>query len=362
MVVLEASAYYLKKALVYSARSLFPVFFALCIWLQLCPIVGRAQRTTSPTAPETVVATVNGKEILASQLEAEIRPQLMQLEEQVRKLRQAVIAKMIDNLLISGAAAQERTTVETYLRRYVEDVTVDEREVDSALRSRPELGPAVLPAEARYRTRRTLEDGKRGEALRRRLGELRRRANIRNHLLEAGANVNLLEGRFASHGSENPKATVVVFWDYQCQFCRDAQHELASMVRRWPTDARVVFRHFPLPSHSRAVGAAKAAVCASRQRLFWPYHERLMVPGADLRPEGLVHVARDLNADLPAFEQCLLAVETEEQLKADIEVARAAYVDGTPTIFLNNVRVLSIRALVAEVEKLIGSRVAKEIP
>lgn len=155
--------------------------------------------------------------------------------------------------------------------------------------------------------------------------------------------------------------TLVVFWDYQCPFCRDAHRELASVVGRWPAEVRVVFRHFPLPSHPRAMEAAKAAVCASRQHLFWSYHERLMVPGADLRPEGLVHLARDLKADLPAFERCLLAVETAEQVKTDMELARAAHVDGTPTVFLNN-RILSIQSLASEVEKMTGSRAAKERP
>ncbi len=357
---LAAWVYSLRSMLVHGSRALLLDLLALCICFQLRPVLGWAQITTPPVGSDSIIATVNGEVILASQLESEIRPQLAQLEEQARKLRQAVAGKMIDNLLIAQAAAREGTTVEAYLRRHVEEVTVDEREVDLALRSRRELGPAVLPAEARYRTRRNLEDAKRGEALRRLLAELRRRAEIRNYLLDAAASINLLEGEFASHGSEKPTVTIVVFWDYQCPFCRDAHRELASVVKRWPAEVRLVFRHFPLPRHPRAMEVAKAAVCASRQNLFWSYHERLMVPGVDLSPEGLVQLARDLKADLPTFERCLLAVETEEKVKADMELARAVHVDGTPTIFLNNLRIVSIQSLASEIEKMTGPRAAKE--
>ena len=45
-------------------------------------------------------------------------------------------------------------------------------------------------------------------------------------------------------------------------------------------DVRVVFRHFPLPSHNNSLLAAQAAEAAGLQDKFWDMHELLFTQQA----------------------------------------------------------------------------------
>ena len=86
---------------------------------------------TSPVLADTV-ATVNGEAITTQQLENVVRPQLAAVEERVRQMRQAALAKLIDNLLLEQDARKHFVSVDEYLRTRVELVSVSVAEVDRA--------------------------------------------------------------------------------------------------------------------------------------------------------------------------------------------------------------------------------------
>ena len=132
-----------------------------------------------------MAASVNGQVITAAQLDAELKPQLAQLEEQARKLRQTMLSRLIDNLLLEQAAAKEGVSLADYVRRRIEEVSVSDQEVEDAYQRSRERFAGALPPQAKYRIRRGLEDTRRAEAERRLLTELRRQAVVRNYLLEA---------------------------------------------------------------------------------------------------------------------------------------------------------------------------------
>jgi hypothetical protein len=99
---------------------------------------------TRPVLADTV-ATVNGETITAQQLENVVRPQLAALEERVRQMRQAALAKLIDNLLLEQDARKHFVSVDEYLRKHVESVSVPDTEVDRAYEASRDQFPGVLP-------------------------------------------------------------------------------------------------------------------------------------------------------------------------------------------------------------------------
>jgi protein-disulfide isomerase len=142
-----------------------------------------------------------------------------------------------------------------------------------------------------------------------------------------------------SFGSANSPITVVEFGDFQCPFCS----QVASVVRSWQKNyvgtIRVVFRQFPVPSlHPDSVAAAEASLCAKDQEKFWEYYDILYANQADLSVKALKQYAQNLGLDTKKFNDCVDARNYRLQVESDIQDGMAAGVTGTPTWFVNNVK------------------------
>ena len=143
------------------------------------------------------------------------------------------------------------------------------------------------------------------------------------------------EGRPA-RGPERAKVTVVEFVDFECPFCgRFARDTLPRIEREYGSKVRYVSRHFPLPSHSHAQGAAVAAECAHEQGRYWQYHEVLFDNQDSLDERGLREHARHAGLDERRFQTCLKSEEATKRVERDAGEGRAAGVTGTPTFFIN---------------------------
>jgi protein-disulfide isomerase len=145
-------------------------------------------------------------------------------------------------------------------------------------------------------------------------------------------------------GAADAPITIVEFSDFQCPFCGRAAKDLRELVGASP-EVTLVFRHFPLDTscnpnlqrqmHSNACLAAYAAECAGKQGRFWEYHDLLFENGQRLGREALVTYAQRVGVDVAAFTQCLDDPATHARVTADVEAAKQAGVNSTPTLFIN---------------------------
>jgi predicted DsbA family dithiol-disulfide isomerase len=91
--------------------------------------------------------------------------------------------------------------------------------------------------------------------------------------------------------------------------------------------------------------AAQAALCASDQGKFWEYHDRLMesyyVGNRDVfSPAGIIQVAVDLGLDAAAFATCLDQGKYTQRVIDEAAEARKLGVTGTPSFFVNDIKIL----------------------
>jgi protein-disulfide isomerase len=144
-----------------------------------------------------------------------------------------------------------------------------------------------------------------------------------------------------SKGPKGAKITIQVFSDFQCPFCRRLEPTLTQIAKEYPTDLRIIWRHFPLSFHENAQLAAEAAEAAFAQRGssgFWAFHERLFA--AQTEPEGLDRknlekIAAALGLDLPRFRRELDAGTHRGTVDADRNAAERAGINGTPAATIN---------------------------
>ena len=82
-----------------------------------------------------------------------------------------------------------------------------------------------------------------------------------------------------SDGLATATIRVIEFSDFECPFCAKAAPVVRQLVAAFPTQVRVVFKHFPLPMHKEAPLAHEAAMAAAEQGKFWEMHDALRKPG-----------------------------------------------------------------------------------
>lgn len=150
-------------------------------------------------------------------------------------------------------------------------------------------------------------------------------------------------GSAPSSGSSSASATIVIFSDFQCPYCRQAAAVITREVIPQTNDrARVIFRHLPLDGHEWARPAAEAAACAFQQgnEHFWSFHEMLFAKQSELNTGNIAEIVREHARLIPAFnvrefDACVTGGTGRKLVDADLALARAAGVSGTPAVFVN---------------------------
>jgi protein-disulfide isomerase len=153
-----------------------------------------------------------------------------------------------------------------------------------------------------------------------------------------------------SIGSDNAQFTLVEFSDFQCPYCARSVGTIKEFMKKNQGKVRLVFRNMPLPNHTKAPDAAKAAMAAGEQGRFWDFREKLMESQAEWSSSAdhkhiFVKYAREMALDVDRFERDMAKPEYQKKIDEDIAFAHSASINGTPTYFLNGVRITGAREL-----------------
>jgi protein-disulfide isomerase len=137
-------------------------------------------------------------------------------------------------------------------------------------------------------------------------------------------------------GPVNARMTIVEFSDFQCPYCSKAVGEVKQVMRQLPKDVKVIFKQFPLESHSDAEFGAEASLAAQAQGKFWEMHD--MIFAAFPRPltRALIFsFAKQMNLNIAKFTADLDSHKFKARVMAEEQEGEAAGVAGTPTFFFN---------------------------
>lgn len=140
--------------------------------------------------------------------------------------------------------------------------------------------------------------------------------------------------------------TLVEYGSYECPYCRQL-HPMLQQIMRRAQGLRFVYRHFPISSiHPHAVRAAEAAEAASAQGLFWQMHDELFERDQPLDDERLAHCAKKAGLDMQRYSTEMTAGVYAQKVEESYKSALYGDgVTGTPTLYLNGVRLSNIHSL-----------------
>ena len=145
-------------------------------------------------------------------------------------------------------------------------------------------------------------------------------------------------------GAPGAKVWLIMVSDFQCPYCKQWHDQSFDALQKAYVDGgrvRTAFLNFPLDQHAQAMPAAEAAMCASAQRRFWPYHTALYA--TQQRWEAMSDpapvfdsLATAAGADLARFRACTASHVMRALVEADRDRMERAGVRSTPSFFVGN--------------------------
>ncbi len=139
-------------------------------------------------------------------------------------------------------------------------------------------------------------------------------------------------------GPENAKVVIQEFSDFQCPYCSRVTPTVEQILKEYPKDVKVVWRHMPLAFHADAPLASEAAQEAFAQggnKAFWKFHDKLFANQQAIKRPDLDKYAEELGLDVGRFKAALDNHTHKAQVEKDMEVAKQAGVSGTPAFTVN---------------------------
>ena len=148
-----------------------------------------------------------------------------------------------------------------------------------------------------------------------------------------------------ARGAATAPATVVMFSDFQCPACARTHPVLKSVVAEFGDKVRFVVRDFPLESiHENAFAAALAANAANAQGKYFEYIDLLYRNQSSLDAASLKKYAAEIGLNVKQFEVDSTLERSAAEVRKDAADGEKYGVSGTPTIFVNGVKVHRLSA------------------
>jgi protein-disulfide isomerase len=141
-------------------------------------------------------------------------------------------------------------------------------------------------------------------------------------------------------GNVAAPVTVVMFTDFQCPACARTHPILSTAIAGYGDRVRLVVRDFPLENlHKESFQAALAANAAAKQGKFFEFASILYRRQDALDKSSLLKYAAELGLNVKQFELDFSDAKTAAEVRKDQADGRGYGISGTPTIYVNGVKV-----------------------
>ncbi|HBU07431.1 MAG TPA: hypothetical protein DEB09_05105 [Candidatus Magasanikbacteria bacterium] len=146
-------------------------------------------------------------------------------------------------------------------------------------------------------------------------------------------------------GNLEAKITVLAFLDFECPYSQQAYSDFSKFLNKYEPIVKVVFKNLPLQEiHPNATSAHASAMCALAQNKFWSYYN-LLFTQKKLDQDSLLLYAQNLNLNKDKFQSCITSEKIQTELETDLSDAVKLGVIGSPTYFVNNVKIEGVLTL-----------------
>lgn len=153
-------------------------------------------------------------------------------------------------------------------------------------------------------------------------------------------------------GNAQGDVTLVEFFDYQCGYCKRAQPDLERLVKQ-DGGLKVVLKEFPILGPA-SVTAARASLAAKMQGKYLEFHTKMMGLKGQLTDQVIYDTAQQVGLDVDKLKQDMNDPAVVAELRANMDLAQALGVQGTPAFVINDQIIpgaVGFDALKSEIDK-----------
>jgi protein-disulfide isomerase len=307
------------------------------------PAAPQSAPAATPATHGDTVAVVDGEPLSLATLDAAVAPQIAKLDEEAYQIRKQQLDDLINDRLFGAEAKRRGISVDALIATEVTAKAGNVTDADvqafvATNRRRLPADPSTLyPQIKDYLTNERVKARREAFA-----SELRTKAHVQVLLKMPPlyrAPVDLAGA--PSRGPDAAPVTIVEFSDFHCPYCRGVQPTLEQVLAKYPTQVRLVYKHFPIDSlHPQARRVADASWCAQQQHKFWEFHDAVYASAPDASDTAIEGFASKAGLDLKAFDACVASGKADPIVQAHIDEGTHYGVSGTPGFFVNG-RLLS---------------------
>ncbi|OGM12896.1 hypothetical protein A3A76_00485 [Candidatus Woesebacteria bacterium RIFCSPLOWO2_01_FULL_39_23] len=149
-------------------------------------------------------------------------------------------------------------------------------------------------------------------------------------------------------GRADARVSIIEYGDYECPACAIYYPLVKRLAEEFPDDIKVAYRDFPLPSHKKALPAARAAEAAGVQGKYWEMHNMLYEKQEEWSAlsnpkDKFVEYALSLGLDKDKFLTDFDSKEVEDKITSDESGGYKIGINATPTFYINGKKLGQIR-------------------
>lgn len=142
-------------------------------------------------------------------------------------------------------------------------------------------------------------------------------------------------------GPKDAKVKVVAFSDFTCHFCEQASKNVDKLLKEYPEDICLVFKHLPLDEKGPGGVASQYFVAIAQQDegKAWDFYREMFANREKLLAEGEPFIKKtvsEMNIDTKRLQKDLKSKYVQEILKEDEKDAQKLGVEGTPYFLVND--------------------------
>lgn len=143
-------------------------------------------------------------------------------------------------------------------------------------------------------------------------------------------------------GPKDAKITIIEYSDFECPYCSKGFATVEEVMKAYPKDVRVVYKHLPLDFHPLAMPAARyfEAIAMQDHAKAEKFYKEVFENQGELRTKKeafLKEAAKKAGADLKRIEKDIKSESITKIIEADMEEARKFNFSGTPGFLINGV-------------------------
>jgi protein-disulfide isomerase len=142
-------------------------------------------------------------------------------------------------------------------------------------------------------------------------------------------------GDSPSLGPANAAVTIVIWSDFECPHCQHVVPIIERLQEAHANDVRLVHKFYPLPRHTNAKIAARAAWAAQQQGKYWELEKLLFENQKKLGEQTILELAASLGLDMARVRVDMDGDGATNAIARDMAEAEKHGLDGTPFVMIN---------------------------